>query len=382
MIYRVFFRLFLQPIGPEPAHRFAELTMRAVGWIPGARALLDWLLRPRDRNLAVELDGLELRSPLCVAAGVDKNATWFDELGALGWGAVEVGTITAHEQEGNPKPRVSRLFAQRAILNSMGFPNDGALAAAKRLRRRRGAAAIGANIGKSRDVALEDAVDDYRFSAREVGALVDFLVLNVSSPNTPGLRDLQTVESMRLLIDGVRDELRGVCREHEVPLMIKLSPDLPDPRIGELADLALEMELGGIVAVNTTVRRDLSPSLARGIGSRPGGISGPPLKQRALEVLQLLHERTGGAIPLVSVGGIETVEDAWERVLAGATLVQAHTGFIYGGPLWPHRINRGLSRRLRESSWDSIPEAVGKGVGKAEVKRADQSLSVATSGLK
>lgn len=378
MIYRVFFRLFLQRIDPERAHRFAEMGMRALGRIPGARAFLDWLLRPRDRRLAVAFDGLELRSPLCVAAGVDKKATWFDPLGALGWGAVEVGTVTARAQEGNPTPRVHRLLAERAILNWMGFPNDGAHAAAERLRRRRGNAAIGANIGKSRDVALEDAVEDYRFSAREVGALVDFLVLNVSSPNTPQLRHLQTVESLRLLIGGVRDELRNVCREREVPLMIKLSPDLPDPRIEELADLALEMELGGIVAVNTTVRRDLSPSLEREIGSRPGGISGPPLKQRALEVLEVLHERTKGTIPLVSVGGIETAEDAWERILAGATLVQANTAFIYGGPFWPHRVNRGLSRCLRESPWDSIPEAIGKGVGQTKAKRQSRSLSVAT----
>src|SRR5215211_1214631 len=187
MIYRVFFRLFLQRIDPQRAHRLAELMMRGLGKIPGARASLDWLLRPRDRRLAVALGGLELRSPLCVAAGVDKRATWFDELGALGWGAVEVGTVTALPQEGNPDLNVTRLPAHRAIVNWMGFPNDGAAAAARRLQRRSGAAAIGANIGKSRAVALEDAVEDYRASARAVGPFIDFLVLNVSSPNTAQL---------------------------------------------------------------------------------------------------------------------------------------------------------------------------------------------------
>jgi dihydroorotate dehydrogenase len=379
MIYRAFFRLVLRRLDPERTHRLAELTMRALGLLPGARALLDWLLRPRDPGLHVALGDLELRSPLCVPAGVDKNAAYFDELGALGWGAVEVGTITALPQEGNPKPRVARVSAHRALINSMGFPNEGAITAARRLRRRRGPVAIGANIGKSRAVELEHAAEDYRASAREVGPLADFLVLNVSSPNTPQLRELQTVENLRRLIEGVRKELQSSCPGRTVPLMIKLSPDLPDSQIEELANLALQMKLGGIVAVNTTVRRDISPETEPEIGSLPGGLSGPPLKQRALEVLRLLHDRTQGAIPLVSVGGIETAADAWERILAGATLVQAYTGFVYGGPLWPHRVNRGLSRCLRESPWDSIADAIGKGTGPTEPRRKGRSLGVATS---
>jgi dihydroorotate dehydrogenase len=363
LIYRVFFRLVLQRIDSESAHALAVTTMRALGRIPGYLMLSDWLLRPRDAGLRVRVKGLNFRSPLGVAAGMDKDATWFDPLTALGFGAVEVGTATAQAQEGNTeKPWVTRLPKDHGLINAMGFPNDGAEAIARRLAGRRTQQAIGVNIGKTKVVDLEDAVDDYRESVRALAPYADYLALNVSSPNTPGLREMQTVDRLTALIIGVRDELRVSGREG-LPLMIKLAPDLPDAEIEQIAEMAVRLELGGIIAVNTTVDMSVAPDSAAELEAQRhrGGISGRPLRRRSFEVLQLLHTHTGGSVPLVSVGGLESPEDAWDRILAGATLVQAHTAFVYEGPLWARRMNRGLARCLRESEWSSVQEAVGKG---------------------
>jgi dihydroorotate dehydrogenase len=361
LVYRAFFRLVLQRLDSERAHSFAIRMLRFLAAIPGALPLADRLLRPRDQGLRVHTLGLDFRSPLGVAAGVDKDATAFESLIALGFGAVEVGTVTARAQPGNERPRATRLPRDRALLNAMGFPNEGAEAVAARLSRRRTEQVVGINIGKSKAVELNDAVADYRESTRRLAPLADYVVLNVSSPNTPGLREMQTADRLAALIEGVRDELWAAGRP--LPLLVKLAPDLPDREIEEIAALALRAELDGIIAVNTTT--DLSAAAASqaeiAAQTHGGGISGRPLQRRAVEVLRLLHARTGGRLPLVSVGGVETPEDAWQRILGGATLVQAYTGFVYGGPLWPWRINRGLARLLRDSEWDSLAEAVGKG---------------------
>jgi dihydroorotate dehydrogenase len=365
-IYSAFFRLVLQRIDSERAHSLAALAMRGLEKVPGALALLDWLLRPRDAGLRVRAMGLDFRSPLGVAAGVDKNATWFNSLGALGFGAVEVGTVTARAQEGNPeRPRVSRLPRDHALLNALGFPSDGCEAVAPRLARRRTPAPIGANIGKTKVVEIDDAIPDYRESTRALAPFADYLVLNVSSPNTPGLTRMQTVERLSVLVAGVREELRACAGAGKVPLLIKLGPDLPNAEIEEIADMAVQLELDGIIAVNTTVDTGLASNSKAEIAAQEhgGGISGRPLKKRASEVLRLLHARVGDRLTLISVGGIENHLDAWERILAGASLVQANTALVYGGPLWPRRINRGLARCLRDSQWSSIEEAVGKGGG-------------------
>ena len=245
----------------------------------------------------------------------------------------------------------------------MGFPNEGAEAVGRRLVRRRGDGVIGVNIGKSKVVELGDAVADYRESARRLAPFADYLVLNVSSPNTPGLRQMQTAERLGELIAGVREELRDGT--HSPPLLVKLAPDLPNREIEEIADLAVRSGLAGIVAVNTTTDTDVATRSQAEIAAQAhgGGVSGAPLKDRAVEVLRLLHARTGGKLPLISVGGVETPADAWQRILCGASLVQAYTGFVYGGPLWPRRMNRGIARLLRDSEWSSISEAVGKGAG-------------------
>lgn len=355
MIYRFLFKVVLERIPAEAAHSLAARAFGFVTSIPGVRAALRRTLQPKGPSLEVEALGQRFPSPLGVAGGMDKDATWFESLGALGFGFVEIGTVTAQRQHGNHGERVWRLTKDRAVLNRMGFPNPGAEAVASRLRKRSGQTIVGVNVGKSMTVPLREVGADYRLSVDSLAPIADFLVLNVSSPNTPGLREMQAVEPLRALISDVREELRAV--NAHVPLLIKIGPDLSNEVIDAIAELAVELELDGIVATNTTAEREgLLPDAA--LSNRDGGISGAPLKVRAVTVLERLRERVGGRLVLVSVGGIETPEDAWQRILAGATLVQAYTGLIYGGPLWPWRINRGLVRMLRASGYSSLQEAV------------------------
>jgi dihydroorotate dehydrogenase len=360
LIYRAFFKSILSRMDAERAHRLAARVMRLLTAIPGVALALGWILRPRDEALAVHTMGLHLKTPLGVAAGVDKDATWFRGLAALGFGFIEVGTVTSQAQPGNPGRRVARLPRDRALLNGMGFPNDGAATISGRLAKQR-TEIIGVNIGKTMKVDLEDVIADYQASARMLAAHADYLVINVSSPNTPGLTEMQSLDRLTALVGGVRDTVQEIAPH--VPMLIKIGPELTNPEVDQIADLALSLELDGIVAVNTTIRLDLAPASAEEINRLPhrGGISGAPLKTRSLEILQRLNERIRGRLTLISVGGIETPEDAWKRILAGASLLQVHTAFVYQGPLWPNRMNRGLSRCLRESPWSTIAEAVGQG---------------------
>ncbi|HEU4658878.1 MAG TPA: quinone-dependent dihydroorotate dehydrogenase [Capillimicrobium sp.] len=353
-LYELLFRHVIARFDAERAHGLGLALLRVLAHPLTLGRLVGAVLRPRDPRLAVEAFGRRFPSPLGVAAGLDKAARTYEQLGRLGFGFVEVGTVTFHAQEGNPKPRVWRLVGARAIVNAMGFPNPGAADTARRLRRARRDTVVGVNIGKSRVVELEDAVADYASATAVVGPLADFLVLNVSSPNTPGLRDLQDVTHLATLLDGVRGKLRELGAA--VPVLLKIAPDLSDEQIDAVADFALAQGLDGLIATNTTIARD-------GLGAEPaelpGGVSGAPLKARSLEVLQRLHDRVGERIPLISVGGVESADDVWERIAAGATLVQAYTGFVYGGPLWPRRINRGLSERLDASGAGSLAEVRG-----------------------
>jgi dihydroorotate dehydrogenase len=359
LIYRFFFRLVLMRLDAERAHRLATRVIEAVDRPRPIGALTRRLLRPTDRRLRVNALGLAFSNPLGVAAGMDKDARCFDGLGDLGFGHVEAGTVTAEGQSGHQPPRVGRLPDERAIHNRMGFPNPGAEVFADRLATRAGHTVVGVNVGKSMSAELSRAAADYRATVRLVAPHADYLVINVSSPNTPGLRSMQTVDELGKLVDEVRAELRATG--HEPPLLVKIAPDLSDGEIDAIADLAVSIGLDGIVAVNTTVDRDvLGRSAADELPDQLGGISGAPLKRRALEVLRRLYARTGDRLVLISVGGIETVEDAWTRIEAGATLIQAHTGFVYGGPLWPRRLNRALARRVTAAGYDSIQEAVGR----------------------
>jgi len=356
-MYRLLYRMVLQRVPAEAAHRAAFWLIRVFGsvaGVPPVAGVLRWSLGPRDPALRVRALGLEFPGPLGLAAGFDKDARGVAGLTALGFGFVEVGTVTARPQPGNPKPRMFRLPADRALVNRMGFNNEGAAAAAARLRRLAGRGRdrrviVGVNIGKTGAVPDEGAAPDYAASARAVAGVADYVVVNVSSPNTPGLRDLQAADRLKPVLVAVREALDAAA-DHRVPLLVKIAPDLADADVDAIADLALELGLDGIVAVNTTVSRDgLASPAAEVAATGAGGLSGPPLRGRALAVLRRLRARAGDRLVLIAAGGIETGDDAWERIAAGATLVQAYTGFIYGGPLWPRRVHAGLARRARSA---------------------------------
>ncbi len=350
MIYRALRRiLFLVP--PERIHAIVFACLRLVVAVGPVRRGLSSGLAPRDPVLATEVFGVRFPGPVGLAAGFDKDGSGLNVWGAMGFGYAEVGTVTARAQPGNPRPRMFRLPDDRALLNRMGFNNHGAGELALRLRRHVGDVPIGANIGKTKSTPPEGAVDDYTESARLVGPLAAFLVVNVSSPNTPGLRDLQAVASLRPILSAVRAHTT-------TPVLVKIAPDLSDTDVDEIADLAVELGLAGIVATNTTVSRDgLATDGVAEMGA--GGISGPPVARRSAEVLRRLYRRVGDRLVLISVGGIETADDAWERITAGASLVQGYTGFVYGGGLWAKHIHDGLARRLRDEGFASLADAVG-----------------------
>ena len=349
-MYRLLYRIVLRRVPAETAHRLAFGLIRVFGRVaemPGAAWLVRRWLGPRDPVLRVRALGLEFPGPLGLAAGFDKDARGTRGLAALGFGFVEVGTVTARAQPGNPRPRMFRLTADRALVNRMGFNNAGAAAAAARLARARGGTIVGVNIGKTRAVPDADAAADYAASARAVAAVADYVVVNVSSPNTPGLRDLQAADRLRPVLVAVCAALDAAVPGRRVPLLVKIAPDLADADVDAVADLALELGLDGIIATNTTTSRDgLASPAAEVAAAGAGGLSGPPLRARSLAVLRRLHARAGDRLVLIAAGGIETPDDAWERLRAGATLVQAYTAFVYGGPLWPRRMHAGLARRL------------------------------------
>lgn len=297
----------------------------------------------------VEAMGLTFPNRLGLAPGFDKTAEVYDRMGAFGFGHVEIGTVTALAQPGNPKPRLFRLPEDRAIVNRMGFNNDGAEAVARRLAKRRakpGGLVLGVNIGKSKVVPDDDqaAVEaDYETSTRLLAPYADYLVVNVSSPNTPGLRNLQAVEKLAPLLAHVRRTADRVTGDRQVPLAVKIAPDLSDDDVLAVADMSLDLGLAGIIATNTTISRaGLRTPAADVEALGAGGVSGAPLTQRSTEVVRLLRGRVGDRISLIGVGGISTPDDARERVAAGADLVQVYSGLIYGGPSWPKQLLRAL----------------------------------------
>jgi dihydroorotate dehydrogenase len=361
-VYRLLFSVVFRRMPAEAAHRLGFALIRCAASVPGCVWLLRRWLIPRDPALRVHALNHELPGPLGLAAGFDKDAVAVDALGALGFAFVEAGTVTAEPQPGNPQPRLFRLPADRALVNRMGFNNDGAAAAAARLRSRPRAGRkvlVGANIGKTKVTPQSGAADDYARSARLLAPSADYLVINVSSPNTPGLRDLQAVTELRALVAAVQEASRSAGRG-DIPLLVKIAPDLADEDVDAVADVALEFGIAGILATNTTVSRDhLASSPDEIAAAGTGGLSGPPLRPRALHVLRRLRARVADRLVLVAAGGIETPDDAWERIRAGATLLEGYTGFIYGGPLWPRRVHRGLARRAREAGFASVQDAVG-----------------------
>jgi dihydroorotate dehydrogenase len=332
----------LRRLDAERAHHLGFRAIRAGAPLVG---------RFPVRGAAVTAMGLTFPHPLGLAAGFDKNAVGIDALGALGFGHVEIGTVTGQAQPGNPTPRLFRLVADRAVVNRMGFNNEGAPAVADRLARRGrrpDGPVLGVNIGKTKVVPEDDeaaVLADYGLSTRLLAPHADYLVVNVSSPNTPGLRSLQAVERLGPLLAHVRRVAHDATPDGRarVPLLVKIAPDLADDDVLAVADLALETGLDGIVATNTTISREGLRSHPEEIGAvGAGGLSGRPLRARSLAVLRLLRERVGPDLTLVGVGGIATAADAHERLAAGADLLQAYTAFVYGGPLWPRTLVKGL----------------------------------------
>ena len=340
-MYPFLFRSVLSKLDPERAHHLAFWLIQACG-LPIVRRLLASTTRANGIDTAAL--GLQFDSPFGLAAGFDKNGTAILGLAALGFGHVEVGTVTPRPQPGNEAPRLFRLVADRALINRMGFNNDGVDAMALRLQRLRSKGSlrsalpvIGVNIGKNKLTENDQAIADYVRAARVLAPLADYLVVNVSSPNTPGLRSLQAAEELRPLLAAVLAE-RGTT-----PLLVKIAPDLSDEDVIELAALVRELGLDGVIATNTTISREgLTSPTALIERAGAGGLSGAPLAERSVEVLRLLRTELPEAC-IISVGGVETAADVRERLDAGATLVQGYTGFVYRGPLWARQINRGLA---------------------------------------
>ncbi|MFC6153153.1 quinone-dependent dihydroorotate dehydrogenase [Nocardioides yefusunii] len=334
---------------PEWIHHKAFAAIRA------ARPLTQRVVGTAAAEAGSPVEAMGIRFPhvLGLAAGFDKNAVGIDALAGLGFGHVEIGTVTGEPQPGNPQPRLFRLTEDRAIVNRMGFNNDGAEAVAQRLAARAASGkasdvVLGVNIGKTKVVEEDDAIADYEKSTRLLAPHADYLVVNVSSPNTPGLRDLQAVEKLQPLLEAVRVKADEVTadRDKRVPLLVKIAPDLSDEDVLAVADMAIAIGLDGIIATNTTISRDgLKSDAAKVTEIGAGGLSGRPLTQRSLEVMRMLRARVGDDLTLIGVGGITTPEDAAARLEAGADLLQGYTAFIYEGPLWPRRIVRGLAGR-------------------------------------
>ncbi|MFG2494103.1 quinone-dependent dihydroorotate dehydrogenase [Streptomyces caniferus] len=361
-MYRLFFHLIFKRMDPEQAHHLAFRWIQLAVRIPVLRTFLAAALAPRYRELRTEALGRRMHGPFGLAAGFDKNAVAIDGMTMLGFDHVEIGTVTGQAQPGNPKRRLFRLVPDRALINRMGFNNDGSASVAARLAARRPVfpATVGVNIGKTKVVPEAEASADYVTSTERLARHADYLVVNVSSPNTPGLRNLQAVDHLRPLLTAVREAADRTVTDRRVPLLVKIAPDLADADVDAVADLAVELGLDGIIATNTTIARE-----SLGLASDPeltaetGGLSGAPVKERSLEVLRRLYARVGDKVTLIGVGGIENAEDAWQRILAGATLVQGYSAFIYQGPFWCRAIHKGLAARLRNSPYATLADAVG-----------------------
>ncbi|MCX4573721.1 quinone-dependent dihydroorotate dehydrogenase [Streptomyces sp. NBC_01571] len=367
-MYKIFFNLVFKRMDPERAHHLAFRWIRLAARVPVLRTFVAAALAPRFEELRTEAFGLRMHGPFGLAAGFDKNAVAIDGMSMLGFDHVEIGTVTGEPQPGNPRKRLFRLVPDRALINRMGFNNEGSAAVSERLAARTPVfrTVVGVNIGKTKAVPEAEAVGDYVKSAERLARHADYLVVNVSSPNTPGLRDLQATEALRPLLSAVREAADRAVSDRRVPLLVKIAPDLADEDIDAVADLAVELGLDGIIATNTTIAREglglkSGPSLVK----ETGGLSGAPLKARSLEVLRRLYARVGDRITLVGVGGVENAEDAWQRILAGATLVQGYSAFVYEGPFWGRAIHKGLAGRLRTSPYATLADAVGADVRKS-----------------
>lgn len=335
-MYKLIIRPLLFLFDPEKVHYFTFSLIRNLSKIPGFSLLFKSLYEVNDPRLVTEVFGLKFKNPVGLAAGFDKDAKLFNELSDFGFGFIEIGTLTPIAQEGNPKKRLFRLKKDKAIINRMGFNNGGVQEAVVRLKKNKGIL-IGGNIGKNKITANENAIQDYEICFDALFDYVDYFVVNVSSPNTPNLRELQEKEPLTKLLQTLQD--KNLLHKKAKPILLKIAPDLTNEQLLDIIAIINETKIAGIIATNTTISREGLSSENKG---ETGGLSGKPLTNRSTEVIRFLSEKSNKAFPIIGVGGIHSAEDAIEKLQAGASLVQLYTGFIYEGPALVKAINKKL----------------------------------------
>ena len=337
-------RFILFFFNPEFIHNILFKLIKFTAMIPGINWIWILLFKVQDTRLEREVFGLKFENPVGLAAGFDKDAKLFDELGAFGFGFVEIGTVTPLPQQGNPKPRLFRLKQDHGLINRMGFNNSGIEAVTSKLRRNKTKLIIGGNIGKNKLTPNEDAVSDYEICFEKLFPYVDYFAVNVSSPNTPGLRDLQEKAPLTALLNRLQ-ELNS-AKDKRKPILLKIAPDLTNAQLDDIITIVADTKIDGVIATNTTIDRNglkTDKNKLKAIGD--GGLSGKPVKSRSTEVIKYLADTSNKAFPIIGVGGIHSPEDALEKLDAGATLVQLYTGFIYEGPALIKRINKAILQR-------------------------------------
>lgn len=348
-MYKTFIRPLLFRMNPERAHAFTFSCLKALQKMPFGLALASLFFKKKDPRLEREVFGIKFPSPVGVAAGLDKDAEVPDALGALGFSFVEIGTVTPEPQPGNPSPRLFRLPEDKALINRMGFNNQGAKAAAGRLAKRRTRVIVGGNIGKNKVTPNAQATSDYLKCYDALYPYVDYFAVNVSSPNTPGLRELQDKEPLEALLTALQK--KNASMPAAKPVLLKIAPDLTDDQLDDIIEIVGNTGIAGVIATNTTVSREmiLSTRADKVEAMGAGGLSGMPLSERSTEVIRYLHERSGGRFPIIGVGGIMSPDDALEKLDAGASLVQVYTGFIYEGPAFVKSINKAILKASKEA---------------------------------
>lgn len=342
-MYRLLIRPLLFLFEPEAIHHFTFRFLKLSGFVPGVKWALRLLFSVNHPRLERKILGITFKNPVGLAAGFDKDAKLIDELASFGFGFIEIGTLTPKPQPGNEKPRLFRLPQDQALINRMGFNNGGVLEAVERLKERQSDIIVGGNIGKNKITPNEKAFEDYNYCFEALYPYVDYFVVNVSSPNTPGLRELQEKEPLKKLLQQVKE--LGLTKEKPKPILLKIAPDLSQPQLDDIVEILKETKTDGVIATNTTISREGLQTPAEEISTiGMGGLSGQPLTKRSTEVISYLRNKLGKDYPIIGVGGIMTPDDAIEKIKAGADLVQIYTGFIYEGPGFAKKINRYLLR--------------------------------------
>ncbi|MGQ0828588.1 MAG: quinone-dependent dihydroorotate dehydrogenase [Bacteroidota bacterium] len=349
MLYKLVLKPLFFLFPPETIHHIVFRSLKLFSAIPGISKIIRNVYVINDKRLERKLFGLTFPNPVGLAAGFDKDAKLFDELGNYGFGHIEIGTLTPKAQPGNEKPRMFRLPEDEGLINRMGFNNDGVEAAVKRLKKRKTSIIIGGNIGKNKVTPNEEAVHDYEKCFEALVDYVDYFVVNVSSPNTPNLRALQDKEPLTKLLMRVKE--LNAQKNNPKPILLKISPDLTNEQLDDIIGIVKETKIDGVIATNTTISREglkTQDSKLKIMGA--GGLSGKPLKKRSTEVIKYLSDKSNRTFPIIAVGGIHTPEDALEKLNAGASLVQIYTGFIYEGPGIVKRINKGILKELAQEA--------------------------------